>query len=283
MSKENIIEELKALGFNEYKSKVFMALLKGQIMSASEIAKEAKIIRSSIYDILKSFVEKGYCNEIETNRILQYQIIDPEIILDKIEREYNSNHDLLMTRLKKTFTSLKSIHNNGESKSNEGVNIELIRGYNKHRIAKYLELLRGAKKEICGMYRFKGLVMAESDEVAARFLKNGGVLKSIYQISLDFKIQRGSKISDAKLGDLLAVCRKFEKNGEQIRLSEINIPNMTIIDKKNIFITSDDKNIPRQSQADLIFRNSNLAKNMLDLFNYYWEKSLTLKQFEKSF
>ncbi len=282
MERQNFIEQLKLLGFNEYKSKVFLVLLCGKIMSASEIAKEAKIIRSSIYDILKSFVEKGYINEIETNRILQYQIIDPNIILDKIEKEYHTSHNLRLTQLKKTFNSLKSFHNNGELKPDNNINIELIRGYNKHRISKYLELLKDAKKEILGMYRFKGLVMAESDEIARQFLKKGGVIKSIYQISLDFKIQHGSKINDANPDDLLEVTRKFEKNGEQIKLSNMDIPNITVIDGENVFINADDKHIPRQSQADIIFRKSNIAKNFIDLFNFYWDKSLTLNQFENS-
>ena len=62
--KEDIIEKLKELGFKEYESKVFSVLLKGSLMRASEIAKEAKIVRNSIYDILKSFVEKGGMNKI---------------------------------------------------------------------------------------------------------------------------------------------------------------------------------------------------------------------------
>lgn len=81
-------KNLKSLGFKEYESKVLLVLLSGNPMSASEIAKDAKIIRNSIYDILKSFVDKGYCNEIETNTILNYQIIDPAIILDKIISDY---------------------------------------------------------------------------------------------------------------------------------------------------------------------------------------------------
>jgi len=60
-------------------------------MSASEIAKECKLIRNSIYDTLKSFVEKSYCNEIETNTVLQYQLIDPDVIFDKIEKEYSDS------------------------------------------------------------------------------------------------------------------------------------------------------------------------------------------------
>src|SRR5260221_1265747 len=117
MNKEKLIEELKNFGFNEYKAKIFLVLASGKIMSATEIVEEAGITRGTIYDILKIFVAKGYINEIETNKILQYQIIDPDIILDKVEREYNETHNSQISQLKKTFGSIKKLQSapNGDS------------------------------------------------------------------------------------------------------------------------------------------------------------------------
>jgi len=279
--KESLLEELKQLGFNEYKAKVFIALSSGKIMSASEIVEEAKIVRGSIYDILKSFTAKGYCNEIETNRVLQYQIIDPDIILDKIIKEYTEEHTSAISNLKNTFKKIKESYstenNNGENKN---INIELIRGYNKHRISKYRELLSSAEKEICGMYKFKGLVSDEADEIALNLIKKGGKVRSIYQTGLDFKIVRGDETIDSTPEDLIKVCRKFESKGEEIRLSEKDIPNMTIIDNENVFINTEDKWIQRQSQADIIMRHSNFAKYMHDLFDYYWNNSFTIEEYE---
>jgi len=281
--KEPLLNELKQLGFNEYKAKVFTVLSSGRIMSASEIVKEAKIVRGSIYDILKNFVVKGYCNEIETNRVLQYQIIDPDIILDKIIKEYTEDHSSKLNQLKNTFKKIKDNYstgsNNDESKN---INIELIRGYNKHRISKYREILSSAEKEICGMYKFKGLVSDEADEIAISLINKGGKVKSIYQVGLDFKIVKGNETIESVPEDLIKVCRKFESNGEQIRLSEKDIPNMTIVDGENVFINTEDKWIPRQSQADIIMRRSNFAKYMQDLFDYYWNESMTIDDFEKS-
>ena len=281
MDKNLLIEELRNLGFNEYKAKVFLVLASGKIMSATEIVEEAQITRGTIYDILKTFVAKGYCNEIETNKILQYQIIDPDIILDKIEREYNETHVSAISQLKKTFGSIKKIHTAPNGDSNKQINIELIRGYNKHRISKYMELLESAKKEICGMYRFKGMITEDASEVANKFIENGGVLKSIYKIGLYFKVQKGDRISNASVTDLVKACEMFRANGEDIRLTDIEIPNMTIIDQDDVFINVDDKWVPRQNRADMILRHSSLAQNMYDLFMHYWERSLTIEEFKK--
>ena len=280
MKKNELLEELKEIGFNEYKAKVFSALSSGKIMSASEIVEEAGIVRGSVYDILKGFVANGYCNEIETNRVLQYQIIDPDVILDKIVREYNESHNSSISRLKNTFAKLKENYSTNNDSESKFINIELIRGYNKHRISKYKELLLTAEREICGMYTFKGLVSDEADEVAADFIKKGGKIRSLYRIGLDFKIVRDNETIEATPEQLIEICKKFEAGGEQIRLSEKDIPNMTVIDGDKVFINTEDKWIPRQSQADIILRRSKFAKYMQDLFDYYWNDSLTIEAYE---
>lgn len=269
---ESLIEQLKQIGFSEYKAKVLLTLASGKIMSASEIVNEAKIIRGSIYDILKSFVKLGYCNEIETDKILQYQIIDPDIILDKIIKDQTKEHNNSLNKLKITFTNIKEKYSAESTKNKKPVNIELIRGFNKHRVAKYKEFLLTAKKEICGMYTFKGLVSDEADEFSKKFIKRGGIIRSIYRTGLDFKISLNGIIQDADEKNLTEVFRKYKSIGEDLRVCDFEIPNMTIIDSSSVFINTDSIEIPNQSNADLIMRNLSFAKYMKDLFEHYWNK-----------
>ncbi|RPI15111.1 MAG: hypothetical protein EHM58_14805 [Ignavibacteriae bacterium] len=281
---DELIEKLKTLGFKEYESRVFLVLLKGKLMSASDISKESKVIRNSIYDILKSFVEKGYCNEIETNTILQYRIIDPVAILNKLERDYHANYNKKVTLLKDTFSELNTIYSIDKSDDLDKpeINVELIRGFNKQRVSKYIDLYKNAKHEVLGMYRLKGLVAEEFDKVAAKFIRKGGVIKSIYQASLDFKVLTDGKMGPATGTDLIRVLSKFQKSGEQIRLSKVKIPNVTIFDREIVFINLTDKRIPVQKHADIIIKNPDYAEHMADLFTFYWDKGLTVDEYEKT-
>lgn len=279
--KKKLIEELKNLGFNEYKAKVFLSLCNGRLMTATEIAKDAKIVRGSIYDILKSFVEKGYCNEIETNRVLQYQIIDPDVIIDKIERDYKDDYNHKLSQLKNTFKEVKSIYTDQVPAENKFINIELIRGFNKHRVAKYRQFLLKAEKEICGMYHIRGIISEDSENLTNEFIKKGGKIRSIFSFNLDFKVEKSGKVADASEDDFIKVIYQFEKMGEAVRISKLNIPNMTIVDRENVFINSTDKGLPKQYQADLIMRRTDFARNMYDLFNYYWNDSMTIDEFKK--
>ena len=75
--------------------------------------------------------------------------------------------------------------------------------------------------------------------------------------------------------DLIRVCKMFESFGEELKLSEINIPNLIIVDREKVFLNIAGKK-SRTDQTDLIIYNSAIANNMLDLFNYYWEQSYTI-------
>jgi sugar-specific transcriptional regulator TrmB len=278
-----LIEKLKSLGFKEYEAKTFLVLLKGNPMSASEIAKEAKIIRNSIYDILKSFVQKGYCNEIETNTILNYQITDPKLIFTKIEKDYHKSFQNNISNLKETFDHLQPLFST-KTKENNGkdVNIELIRGFNVNRVSKYMDLFKSCTKEIMGMYTFNGIVSEKLDDTARKFIRNGGSIRTIYQTSLSFKTLVGGKAVPASRKDLIRVCESFAKYGEQVRLSEIKIPNITIFDRQKIYININDKSLPLHKRADLIIDNPDFAVHMIDLFDYYWNKGMTIEEYKKT-
>lgn len=276
-----LIEKFKSIGFKEYEAKIFIVLMKGIPMSASEIAKEAKLIRNSIYDTLKSFAEKGYCNEIETNTILKYQIIDPEIIIGKVEKEYTDLNRNRISTLKNAFGELQNFYKKNISQSDDAIdNVELIRGFNKHRVAKYMELINNAEFEILSMNRLKGLITDEINEFAQKFTSNGGVIKSLYKISLDFKVMKDEKAVQASSDDLINVCSMFEKFGEEVKLTAIEIPNMVIIDRKKVFVNiTGDNASSKNKQTDLIVNDKLYTENMRDLFFNYWERSATVKEY----
>lgn len=275
-------DKLKELGFTEYEAKVFIAVLKGQLMSASEIADEAGVRRTDVYPILKSFVDSGYCNEIETNSVTKYEMIDPDVVMDKLKRNITKKRDQELSTLNETFSELKPLHKTIESEKSKVVNVELIRGYNQHREAKFIELLKSAKKEIFFMVRLEHFISDEIDDTAEKFIKKGGVIKSVYQFGEGFRVKRGSKWSNGTELDLIEALEKFESYGEKVRLSRDNVPNITIFDRETVFMNVVDKNVPRHNEADLIIRNKEFAKSMMSVFEILWESSIDLKNLKST-
>jgi len=275
-----MLENLSALGFKEYEAKVFIVLLKGGIMSASEIADKAGIRRTAVYDILKTFAEKGFCNEIETNSILNYEMIDPRIISDKIERDILKEKENTVNHLKNSFTAFENLYRSEMSDKKNIVNVEVIRGFNRHREAKFYELFKQAKQEVLFMIRLEGYISEEIDETAKHFINKGGTIKSIYEASSTFKIKVDDQWVNGTVGDLLKICRSYESYGENIRISTKQLLNITIFDKETVFTNIEDKNIPRHNKSDIVIRNKDYARNMIDLFQYYWDNAFELKEYE---
>ena len=51
---------MKDLGFNEKEIKVYLSLIKNESLTAMEISQEARIDRTTTYDILESLEKKGF-------------------------------------------------------------------------------------------------------------------------------------------------------------------------------------------------------------------------------
>lgn len=276
-----IISKLERLNFKEYEAKILLELIKAGVLSASELAEKTKVKRSTVYDALKKFTSKGYCNEIETNSITQFQIIPPEIIGDKIEKDLIKSHHESIQAVTDVTVELKKVYKAKESDESKLINVELIRGHNKHRRLKFLELFKQAKKEILFMVRLEYAPMEELDANAKKFINNGGVIKSIYEIGDEIRIQKNSKWNKASKEDILPVLKKFEKAGEIVKVSNLQLSNTTIIDREIVYMNILDKDIPRHNNSDIIIRNKESAKNFIDLFNYYWQNSFSIEDYKK--
>jgi sugar-specific transcriptional regulator TrmB len=274
-----LILKLRSLGFTDNESKIFLALLQGRILSATEVAKAAKVTRTDVYTILKSFVDKGYCNEIETNSILKYEMIDPEVILGKIQLNLEREKEKKSKAFDETFSILKPLYNSKSEKPSNS-NIELIRGYNKQREIKFYELLKNAKREILFMVRLELFISDDVDQTAAKFIKNGGVIKSIYEVAGGLKVRKDDKWIKAEPKDLMKIFTKFENYGEDVRVSTLSIPNYTIIDREIVFMNIVDKSVPKYNEADIIIRNKEFAESHAAVFFTLWEKAQTLKEYK---
>ncbi|MBS1492244.1 MAG: winged helix-turn-helix transcriptional regulator [Bacteroidetes bacterium] len=276
-----VISKLESLNFKEYEAKILLELIKAGVLSASELAEKTKVKRSTVYDALKKFTAKGYCNEIETNSITQFQIIPPDIIGNKIEKELIKAHKESISAITDVTNELLKVYKSTESDESKLVNVELIRGHNKYRWLKFIELFKLAKSEVLFMVRLEHAVSDDLDDNAKSFLKRGGVIKSVYEIGEQYRIQKEGVSSKGNLSQVLDNIEKFESYGEQAKVSELQLSNITVIDREIVYMNILDKDIPRHNNSDIIIKNKDSAKNFIDLFNFYWDNSHTISEYKK--
>lgn len=290
---KDLIKQLEAIGFTNYESKVFMVLMQGHNMTAAEIAKEAKIPRTSVYDILKSFAQKGICNEIETPSKLRYEMIDPDIVEDKLRKDVKASYEKKAKEIDSSFKTLKSFYK-AKAQKDSTEKIELLRGFNKHRTSKFLKLLKHAKKEILIANKLPDRISKKADESADKFAKKGGKIRTIYQISDKSQIRFDDGWKDVSKRELIEILKSYEDDATEIKVTNFLPQNFTVFDGKIVFLNIIDdameemlKNngetyIKSSLRTDIIIDNEKYATAMKDLFDYYWDRSMTIREYEKS-
>jgi phosphatidylserine/phosphatidylglycerophosphate/cardiolipin synthase-like enzyme len=185
--------------------------------------------------------------------------------------------------LKETLEKVKPLYRTKAENNNNGVvNVELIRGFNQHREVKFIELLKNARKEILFMVQPEYFTSEEVDEITLGFFKKGGTIKSIYQAGEEFKYKTKDGWINGGVDDLIRIVENFERLGENARITDETVPNITIFDKETVFININDKTVPRHNEADVIFRTKDFANSMTTVFNSFWEKSKSVKEYKKS-
>src|SRR5260221_14594462 len=97
--------------------------------------------------------------------------------------------------------------------------------------------MKSTEKELLLINKQGGYIQSDVDDVSKQLIKNGCVLKSIYEVSSNFKIRVQNKWVAASDEDLINIFNRFEKQGEQIRLYREVFQNFVIIHRKIVFVS----------------------------------------------
>ncbi|MGM9924475.1 MAG: TrmB family transcriptional regulator [Bacillus sp. (in: firmicutes)] len=98
---QDIIQQLQSLGFSQYESKAYLALVIHGPTSAYQISKESGIPRSRIYEILHSLIQQGIVMKEEINETIQYSSIPVDIFLKSIHSKWNQTYESINHTLKR--------------------------------------------------------------------------------------------------------------------------------------------------------------------------------------
>lgn len=95
---KKVRDDLALLGFSEYETRAYIALVALQLSDAESIAMTAQVPRTSMYKVLEGLVRKGYVTVTE-GRPRQYAPEPPLVLKERI-----------FSRLGETFEDLEMIH-----------------------------------------------------------------------------------------------------------------------------------------------------------------------------
>ncbi|MBN2052379.1 hypothetical protein JW756_02650 [Candidatus Woesearchaeota archaeon] len=102
---------LKELGFTEGEERVYLALIRLGASSTGAIAKEARVSRSKLYEILEKLSRKGIASHFKKNNVSYFNAAPPTRILDYLQEKEESVRKQ-REEFKKKIPLFESILNN---------------------------------------------------------------------------------------------------------------------------------------------------------------------------
>lgn len=273
MRKNIHLENLQKLGLSSAESIVYLNLLKKNNFTATEIAKVSGISRSKIYEILNKLIHKGLCIEI-LGSLKKYSPVNPGVafngFLQNLEQSYKNELELKRTLASEISETLLPIFLTEKENTNPLDYIEVIR--DKTRIVEKIQTLeRNAKHEVVSFSKAPyAMTFNHSDNPESHIhFKKGVSYKGIYEIA------------DSNKPEFLQVIKQYKDAGEEIRIANKLPLKIHICDESIVMFSLENKLTPMSSITSMVIKHSDLAKTLKEIFDMYWNKSMTLDEFMK--
>lgn len=101
---EELIAQLKELGFTEYEAKAYTALVQHSHVNAYQVSKNSGIPRARVYDILTSLVDKGIVLKEETAEQTIYAALPVAVFLQQMQQRWQASFTSIGTKLARLET-----------------------------------------------------------------------------------------------------------------------------------------------------------------------------------
>jgi sugar-specific transcriptional regulator TrmB len=89
----NAFERLQNLGFSEYETKAYVALLQTNPATGYQVSKESGVPRSMIYEVLNKLIARGAVLSSLAERTTLYAPVAPDELLDRLRHEFEEQLD----------------------------------------------------------------------------------------------------------------------------------------------------------------------------------------------
>ena len=267
-----LINQLQEIGLSKREAEVYLALLQKKEFTAPDIAKITTITRTKVYEILQNLINKGLCSENHKDAVKVYRGVNPKIAIKNI-LEIHKNELEKKKKIARNFEDiLTSIYKENLTNYDPLDYIEVVkdRGQIKER---WLKLQASTKKELLIFTKapYTGLLednIEDQNEITLKKVK----VKSIYE-SKDVKNKSQKK-------EFIKIIESYIATGEEARIIK-NLPMKLVISDESLtmFALNDPISL-KASITTLIVNHPSFAIALKNVFNSYWEKGITLKEFK---
>lgn len=259
MFDENMLSALKKLGLTHYGAKSYIVITTFGPINATNIAKEANIQRTKIYDVLKKLEEEGWITVEHGKRPMLFSAQDPRSIIDKKRSDLFSEIDSVSSELSMMYD---------QQIKKEMPKVWLIHG-KKNITAKSLDMVSKARKSVMML---GDLYFPEE----VQSLKS--IILKAKKNQISFRIITGDSIKTSE-GEINLV-KSFEDIQPEMIISGKPPIKYVVVDEKELLIM-----FPKISEdildldkvVALWIPSQVVASSMADMFNVRWNEYIKMQ------
>jgi HTH-type transcriptional regulator, sugar sensing transcriptional regulator len=266
---QQLIDRMKNIGLTEYEARAYYALLKRDYLSATELAEVAQVPRTSIYQTLKTLMQKNFCATVP-GKVLQYKAQNPEVGFNRITENWMDALKVQQEEVHHLSNSLLELFQERDSYKHPLDYIEIIRDRTQIR-KKVRELGFQAENEI----------LSFSKSPYTIDFTNQKEQKGI-DFKPEIKYRYVIEINSEEPDQILDYYAYWQQLGADIRVAPKLPVKLMIFDRKVTILSLEDKNVDEHSMTSMAIEHPDLAVLFYQTFEVYFQKAITLNEFLKN-
>ena len=270
---EEMIANLVDLGLSQLEASVYINLLSNKSLTATEVSRLTGINRTQTYDVIPKLIQRGICTEIRGS-VKRYCAVEPEKVLSSLEKELDKKKAVI----KELSGNLTEMYSKNSGSNNPLDFLQVLSSRNSI-ISKIEVLEAGAQKHVLAFNKPPYAMNIGKSNVS----KISAEIRNPEQMSIERGVKFRSlyEIEPTDLDGFIKKVIHFEKMGEEVRISKHLPFKMFVFDEQTIMLALQNKADLSLSFTTMTFEHSDFAEAMAGIFEIYWKKSKTIKEFLK--
>jgi HTH-type transcriptional regulator, sugar sensing transcriptional regulator len=262
----NVIKDLVDIGLTEYEAKVYSTLLNHDLLAAIDISRTGDVPRGRVYDIINQLILKGFCETVP-GAVKKFRAVNPGVAVNTLIEHQKKQEE----RMLEVAGKLESMFSRKKSSSAPFDYIQLLTS-KQSQINKFREMVEDAKEFIFSFTKKPYAVNPDLEDVkkvSAPFKKiidSGVIVRTIYE----------ADDSTENFGEWLGY---FNSIGEQIRIAHSLPMKILIADKNRVMISLRNEGAQKFGLSSMVVEHSDLTTGLMELFEFYWNKSMTIEEY----
>jgi sugar-specific transcriptional regulator TrmB len=257
--------DLEELGLTNYEARVYLALIRRDVFTAAEVAREAQVPRQRVYDVLEGLTRRQLA-VLHPGKVAGYSAVAPEVAVDRLMEQQRRSLGRLERLSDDLARELLPTWDSGRTHTDPLDYVEVLRDA-ADISDRFARIQSEAERELLSFSRPPWVTPSENLaglEALARLYAAGRAVRSLYSRDvLDDPIMR-------------EVVRRFSDAGEEIRIAESLPLKLIVADGSTVLCDMPDPVARDGATTALVIRHPSLAETLRVAFHSIWEQSPSL-------